>query len=41
MTTLREQTTRAFKWSYLSLGVSVMLQPLFAAVLARLKAKTE
>ena len=36
MTTLREQTTRAFKWSYLSLGVNILMQPFFAAILARL-----
>jgi len=36
MSNLREQTTRAFKWSYLSLGVSILFQPLFAAILARL-----
>lgn len=38
---LREQTTRAFKWSYLSLGVNIVLQPLFAAVLARLLTREE
>jgi lipopolysaccharide exporter len=36
MTTLREQTTRAFKWSYISLAVNVLVLPLFAAILARL-----
>ena len=38
---LREQTTRAFKWSYLSLGVNILFQPLFAAILARLLTQKE
>ncbi len=41
MTTLREQTTRAFKWSNLLLGVNVLGQLVFGAVLARLLTRTE
>ncbi|WP_424950464.1 lipopolysaccharide biosynthesis protein [Deinococcus sp.] len=41
MSLLREQTTRAFKWSYLSLVISVLFQPLFAAILARLLTRQE
>lgn len=41
MTNLREQATRAFKWSYLLLAVNLVMQPLFAAILARLISRAE